>query len=325
MFSSRLTFLSLLCLWMGMGAELVQSEEADVREVFAFHDNKTFVENLHMLRNGKLLLSTMDAPYSGDLLILNPFKTPPEFKSLASLPGCDGLTGIAHLGGNRYAATGGIHLPFMFQEGTMGLHVVEVDEDHETGRVIESIPVPDTNMLNGMDSIPASPHIVLSVDSIGGRMFRINTLTKEVDIAFTHSALGPTDNGVPLGANGLKIKGDYLYFTNSAAGTFARIMIDEEGNKLSCVETLGVLDDVSMNGNLYDDFDIDSEGQAFLSVHHLSVNRIARDGTQTILAGGFSGTLVKDPTSVVVANDGKSVYVGTGGDGSGGQILNIRV
>ncbi|CAH0020353.1 unnamed protein product [Clonostachys rhizophaga] len=314
----------LLFMLILMRAELAQTEES-ITEIFNFNDATTFVENLHVLPSGKILLSTMDAPFSGNLLILDPNEKIPSFKSLVPLPGSNGLTGIAHLGGNVYAVTGGAHMPFMFENGTMAVYIVKVDAEKETGVLLDTIPVPDTQMLNGMDSIPANPTIVLSVDSIQGRMFRINTSTKEVDVAFTSDALRPSGNGIPLGANGLKIRGSHLYFTNSATGVFARIPIDSLGNNIGSIEEIASLDNVSMAGNLYDDFDIDCKGNAYLSVHGSSVNRVTRNGVQTTLAGGFNGTLVKDPTSVSLARDGKSVYVGTGGNGSGGQVLRITL
>lgn len=121
-------------------------------------------------------------------------------------------------------------------------------------------------MMNGMAPIPASPHIVLSADSIQGRIIRVDTCQREFSTAFSDPALGPSDNGIPLGINGLKITQDYMHFTNSAKGTFSRVEIDQAGNKVDCFETLATLLNVTMSGNLYD-FGVDSRGFAYVAIH----------------------------------------------------------
>lgn len=90
-------------------------------------------------------------------------------------------------------------------------------------------------MMNGMISVLDNPHIILSGDSVGGRIIRINTKTRLVDIPFSDPALGvgmgPGGKAVPLGVNGIHTFEKYLYFSNSAQGTFSRVEIDEEGGK----------------------------------------------------------------------------------------------
>ncbi|KAK6064200.1 hypothetical protein SCUP515_11945 [Seiridium cupressi] len=181
---------------------------------------------------------------------------------------------------------------------------------------------------------PKALFFLLSADSIGGRIWRIDTRTKTVDVAIMGLALGPDDepaNFIPLGANGLRIVGDYLYFTNSARGTFVRFKIDEEGNKTGDFETIVEMPkNVTLAGNVYDDFTVDPLGNAYISLHPWAVNKVTPDGKQTTFAGGANSTMVKDPTSVVMANDKKSVYVATGGatignQTYGGQILQVQL
>ncbi|KAI3398215.1 hypothetical protein diail_9692 [Diaporthe ilicicola] len=70
-------------------------------------------------------------------------------------------------------------------------------------------------------------------------IIRIDTRTKDVSVAIEDEALHP-GNGAALavGIKGLKTRGDFIYFTNSALGTFSRVPIDELGNKAGNFEVL---------------------------------------------------------------------------------------
>ncbi|KAI0876616.1 hypothetical protein GGS24DRAFT_450926 [Hypoxylon argillaceum] len=296
--------------------------------VFQF-PNRAFIENLHVLHNGHILFSTLT---SGNLYILNPKSSNPSPVIVVSLVGSTGLTGIVPLGQGRYAISGGIHSSFSFVRGSMRLYVVSMESSDPAGaEVTDIIPVPDTSMMNGMVALPNRPHTVLSADSIDGRIYRVNTETKEVSVAFADPALAPGDSpGIPFGANGLKLRGGYLYFTNSALGTYARVSIDDNGDKTGNVEVLATLGSAASPSNAYDDFDFDAQGNVYIAVHSASINRVTPNGEQSLFAGGSDSTTFKEPTSVAMAEDGKSIYVTTGGTivGNttyGGQIINVKL
>lgn len=296
--------------------------------VFQF-PNRTFIENLHVLPDGHILFSTL---VSGDLYILDPKSPKPSPVIIASLASSTGLTAIVSLGQGRYAISGGIHSSFSFVRGSMQVYVVSMEASNPAGaEVTDVIPVPDTSMMNGMVALPTHPHILLSADSIDGRIFRVNTDTKEVSVAFADPALAPGDNpGVPFGANGLKLRDKFLYFTNSALGTYSRVSIDDDGNKIGNVEVLATLGSVANISNAYDDFDFDEQGNVYIAVHSTSVNKVTPSGEQFLFAGGSNSTTFKEPTSVALAKDGKSIYVTTGGTAVGtttygGQIINVKL
>lgn len=306
-------------------AERVQGTKSPLSQIFQFPD-QTFVENLHVIPDGRILLTTMSSNFSGNLLVLDPEADPaPTVKKVVALPGSTGLTGIATLSDGLYAVTGGLHSPFKFERGSMSVYIVSFKTGDEAGVLVDTIPIPETMMMNGMAPIPADPHVLLSADSIDGRIIRIDTRKREFTIAFSDPALSPSDNGVPLGINGLKIVNDYMYFTNSAKGMFSRVRIDHQGNRVGCFETLATLQNVTMAGNVYDDFAIDSQGSAYVSIHPLSVNQIDKDGIQTLLVGGGNSNQVRDPTAVVMANDERSIYIATGGGTTGGQVLKVEL
>jgi len=311
-------------LLLGIG----KTAEASIKQVFEFSDS-TFIENIHVRPNGHLLISTFGT--AGELLSLVPTAADPSPRSVANLTGSTGLSGIATIGPSRYAVSGGIHSSFKFANNSMHVYVLSVPENSDKGVVLDRISVPDTEMLNGMAALPAMPYVVLSADSISGRIFRINTRTRLVDVAFSDPNLGPGGNiAVPLGANGLKIHNGFLYFTNSGQGTFARVQINNDGSKAGEVQVITKLQGAVSMSNAYDDFAFDREGNAYVALHSFSVRKISANGVQTNLAGGGNNTFFKEPTSVALSRDGKSIYVSTGGttlDGVvfGGQIIQVSL
>ncbi|KAJ7768374.1 hypothetical protein B0H16DRAFT_1785363 [Mycena metata] len=275
-----------------------------VAGIFQFSE-KTFIENLLVLPNGHLLLTTFA---SGDLFILNPNAAEPKAETLVSLPGSTALSGIAPLGGDL-----------------MKLYVVSAvtTADSTTGTLFgDPIPVPDTRIMNGMTVLPNRPHTILSADS-GGRIMRVDTDTRKVDVAFADDALAPpSDAKLPIGVNGIDVRGGYLYFTNSTRGTFARFPVDDDGNKTGSVEIL-VQRDVPVAGleNALDDFTFDTQGNVYAAVHPTTVVKITPEGEESAFARGGTTTTFNQPTSVALAKDGDSIYVATGG----GQVIQVKL
>ncbi|KAI2469547.1 hypothetical protein F4781DRAFT_431255 [Annulohypoxylon bovei var. microspora] len=301
-----------------------------ITQVFQYGDG-TFIENLSILLTGHLLLAALKSP---ELRILDPEAAEPMVKTVVTLPGITSLANLAPIGHGLYAVGGGEHTSFSFTKGSMKVFVVSLKASIENpgsieGVVLKTIPVVDTStsMLNGMDSVPSLPHIIFSHDSIGGRLFRVDTRTEEVTVASTDASFGLANNtAVPLGANGLRIRDGYLYFTNSALGIFARVRLDYEGYPTGNVEKISQLDGPITMGNAYDDFTFDRKGNAYVTLHPSSINKITPDGEQTTFAGGAVNKTFQHPTSAVLANDGRSIYVSTGGDytsssSGGGQVI----
>ena len=296
--------------------------------IYQYPDD-TFIENLLALPSGDVLLSTFG---SGNLLSIDPNARNPVPQKVAKLGDATGITAIAALPNHLYAVAGGTHTSFGFLNNTMTLFVVLAVGSRPTGAVVNSIPVPGTAMMNGLAALPSNPFTVLSADSVGGRLLRINTLTRKVDVAWADAALGGGGNtDIPLGINGLKIVGNWLYFTNSGQGTFAKVAIDKKGNKVGSVQVIAKLPKPANVSYAYDDFDFDRCGNAYVALHSSRVVRITPEGKQTTVAG-CAGTapVLKSPTSVSTAADGKSIYICTGGDFAGpnitgGAVLKLRL
>ncbi|KAF8862083.1 hypothetical protein BDZ45DRAFT_671392 [Acephala macrosclerotiorum] len=78
-----------------------------ITQIFEFTSH--FIENIHLRPNGHLLLSSLS---SGSLFTLNPTSLTTTAKPIVNCPGSTGLSGIATIGPDLYAVSGGIHSSF---------------------------------------------------------------------------------------------------------------------------------------------------------------------------------------------------------------------
>ncbi|KAG9235752.1 hypothetical protein BJ875DRAFT_373602 [Amylocarpus encephaloides] len=297
-----------------------------VRQLYQFPD-LTGIENIYVRPNGRLLFSTFE---TGNLYGLNPAASVPTPIVVAQMTGSSGLTGIVDIGSNKYAVAAGIHSPFNFTE--MAIYVVWIPPNRNTGVVLNRIPVPA--VINGLVALPLRPWVILGADSNTGKIWRINTRTRAIDVAISNPTfLGAGNPALPLGVNGIKIYNGYLYFTNSGLGTFGRVKVDPRGNKIGNFKIITNLPGGGLGTftKAYDDFDIDHRGNAYVSLHSASFQKITPAGVQTLWIGSAGAyTTVFEPTSAALSCDGSTVYLATGGIAvgttvHGGQILETRI
>ena len=307
------------------------SPRPQIRELLG---NTTFIENLHVRPNGQLLLSSVS---TNSLYTLNPKAAIPAPVIVANLPNVTGLTGIATLdeSAGLFAVSGGIHFSMGFVNGSCAVYVVSLPGNSKTGKVVDRISV--DGILNGMVSLPAYPHIVLSADSVGGQIFRVNTRTRRVDVPISNPALlgGGGNPSLPIGVNGLKIFGSYVYFTNSGLGTFGRVKIDRKGNKIGKIEILARSAQdggVVSRRNAWDDFDFDISGNAYVALHAYSFVKITPKLKQSTFYGGVGEyTTLWEPTAAAVSKKNPHLlYLATGGitiNGTkhGGQLFEAKI
>ncbi|PHH89656.1 hypothetical protein CDD83_5574 [Cordyceps sp. RAO-2017] len=318
-----LLFLAALLGWL-CHASCTASCERRVQEVFRF-DNNTFIENLVSTTDGRLLLTSLS---TNALMVLDPAEPRPTAQTVLTLANVTGLTGITHLGNDVYAVTGGrpASQPFLFERGSMRLFVVSLP----LGAVVADMAVEGTAMMNGLASLKPQPHLVLSADSIEGRILRVDTRAQTWDVAFSDDSLKPFNASVfPLGVNGLKYARGHLYYTNSARGTFSRIRVTDRGLRAGPAEPLAALEKPATDRFAYDDFDLDHRGNAYVSLHPSSVRRVSSRGLQSVFAEGGVGNVppMYEVTATACDAGGSYLYIATGGSeqNPGGQILRASL
>lgn len=282
------------------------------------------IENSALRPDGHLLLTTFD---QGHLYTLNTSGRTHQAQLVAALPGATALCGITAIDHDEFAIVGGIRGSYSYMNETL----YAVDFTHNAiDPIIRTVArVPNAVMLNGMASLPTQPHIVLIADSRLGCLFRIDTKTGISKIAFKDDTLAaPTNASIPIGINGLKIARGYVYFTNTARGTFSRIPVSADGLEFGNVELIATLD-MGVSGDDWDDFALDANGVAYIAQPDNSIAMIRPDGQQSIVAGGGETNDIIGPTSVQIGTGGKLYVTTRGGTVDGvtysGQVVEVQL
>jgi hypothetical protein len=296
----------------------------------AIFDEPVFIENIAVRSNGHVLLTTFD---QGRLYTVDPDAITPRAEVAVQFPGVTALIGVAEIAPDVFAVTGGNLTSFAFVEGSLKVFTVSFDGGAGSPRVKHILDLLDSTAVNSMTVLPATPYIILVAGSKDGNIVRIDTLRGTYDVALSDPALELVPDTVPVGVNGIKLVGDFLYFANSAKGLFGRIPVHPDGSMAGAAEIITTLAGGTSIGHAYDDFDIhlDCDGQAFayVATHSNMVYKINVDtGEADIYVGGGDSTLLKNPTSLAFAKDGKKFYVVTAGNvtsGVSGQVVEVII
>ena len=292
---------ALACLALSSGPALAAST---VQQLFNF-STYVDIENSHLRPNGNILLSTFA---NGSLFQLDPAVSEPQAEIVAELPGATALTGIATIGTDKFAVIGGIRGSYEYANETV--YTVEFVTGAANTTVGIAATLPDAVMLNGVDSLPAYPNVILAADSRVGCIWRVDTDTGAVEKIIEDDAFNATETAtVPIGINGLKVFNGSVYFTNTARATFGRVAITDDGySSGSDVEIVATLNNTTDYD--WDDFVINpTTGVAYVAQANSAVASIAPDGTQAIVLGGVNTTVIVGPTSITLALDNTTAYV----------------
>ncbi|KAM0354383.1 hypothetical protein ACHAPU_001427 [Fusarium lateritium] len=291
----------------------VQSKVHEVAQVPGL-----WIENVALRSNGDLLLNTVG---DGQLFSFNPAKPSSQPHSIAKIEGVNALFGIAEVGNDVFAIAGASATDKP-QNGTMNLSLLNLKGGKPHVRTV--FKNSKFGPVNGITALPNHKHIILGADSVRGEVLRMDTSSGHVEVAIADGQLSPIEGGpFGMGVNGIKVFKNYLYFTNSARQTFGRVKIDKLGNKIGEIEIIYKLENDSTSAP--DDFVMDKHGNAYVAFWNDRLVKITPEGKASVLSEG----LLAGPTSVVLSQDGKRLYVATAGQGNdkvtGGQIVEVKL
>ncbi|UNI22531.1 hypothetical protein JDV02_008412 [Purpureocillium takamizusanense] len=353
--------LAAVVLATGPGAAAAASGAVRLQQLYQFPNATQFVENIAIRPNGQLLLSTFD---DGHLFTLDPRQhhggcgggdedEDYAARLVVKVPGVTALSGMAEIALDVFAVSGGVSnaSDYSFVAGTARILTLDFSRrraaaggggggDGDAPVVRTAAWLPDAGTLNGMAALPRHPHVVLSADSKTGRVLRTDTATGRVDVAFADPALAPPDAATtttlppgvpPLGINGLKIHGGFLYLTTTAERVFARVAIDEWGRPRHGtqpeLERIAQLSSSASSPRVPDDFSVARDGTAYVATHVDALVRVAPDGRWTELVGPDGDVKLDSPTATALTRDEKTLYVVTAGGsgGKGGQVVAVHL
>lgn len=312
-------------LLLGIASLYTSVAGIEVRELHRFPSPAQFVENIAVRPNGRLLVNTFDDAHMYEI---DPKAKNPGARLVFKGPGITALEGLTTISPDVYAVSGGIinTTALTFADGSVKVMTLDFQNCAKNGapKVKEVARIAGSGFINSLISLPKFPHILLSAESTNGRVLRINTRTGRVDTVFQDDRLkpGPSPKLVPLGINGIKIRGSYLYLTTSETHFYARIkIIDEEATRFGKLEILIRFPDAT---RVLDDFIFAKDGTAYIAYPPNDVIKVEPNGKYALLGLAQSSVKLDDPTSVALSKDEKTLYVTTrGANGQGGQVAAV--
>jgi hypothetical protein len=294
------------------------------RDIYQF-PNETWLENLAIRQNGHILVTVLTAP---EVWQVDPFHTDSPATLIYRFPEVIGLLSIVELQQDVfYTITG--NFTVATTESTSGSYSIwKIDMRSNGGLAIVSklVDMPEGVLLNGMAVLNEKKRLVVVGDAGAGVVFTLDVGTGRYSKTMGDPTMKPTSS-FPIGINGIKIRGRYLYYATTAQELFSRILINsDDGTAAGPVECIAK--------NVFgDDFSLDELGNAYVGENVKDVvAKITPEGVVTVMAGSLNSTLVSGATSTEFGRtyvDRSVLYVTTsGGIGSsapveGGKVVAI--
>lgn len=310
-----------------------------IRNIYTFPNN-TFIENIAARSNSALLVTSLSVPH---LYTIDPKSAIPTASVVYTFPNASGISGIAEISPDIFALVTGIWDLAATRAALGSLAVWTVDLTRGPTPVVRKVTgIANSTIFNGVARHPTNPRLLLAADSDLGAVWKVDLATGSYGVAFQSALFTPTGTapGTNLGINGLKAKGLYMYFTNSAQGIYGRYVVDSAGGAVGSVQ---VISNSSAAGRdvVYDDFALEREGPlglgsstAWIASHPDYVVEVKASGAQRVVedeavlfnptAAAFGRGDPREENTVYVTNGGRFVFTDTGFDLVDEGVVAVR-
>ncbi|KAF5718144.1 hypothetical protein FMUND_5436 [Fusarium mundagurra] len=162
--------------------------------------SNTWIENAAIRSSGVLLMTKTG---EGKVYSFSPNATPAASNAHFKIDGVNALSGIAEVGQDVFAVTGGV-FQGMYQNNTMNFSLVKFDGHNISISTV--VQKSKYGPVNGILALPRHKHLILAADSERGQILIIDTTTEHVGVAIKDNSLTPVPGGhFPVGVNGIKI------------------------------------------------------------------------------------------------------------------------
>lgn len=274
--------------------------------VFQLERNGSWFENLALRSDGSLLATRIDAP---ELWSIEPncdLSHPGHGSRLVNFPNATSTLGITEIGQDVFAVVvGNLSLPSILPTpGSFVVWKVDLTGITATAKVLARMPEGD--FLDGMTRF--SEDLLLIADALKGTIWRLNVTTGEYSTALSHTSMVPAaGQPVPVGVNGLKVLGDYVYYTSTSQEVYARIPVNHNATAVGPVEII-------TSGFTFDGFALTANGTAYLTTNPQNqVIEVSPEGRVRLLAGNQYMLAVGGSTAAALDQERSVLYVATSG------------
>ncbi|CAM6120992.1 unnamed protein product [Calypogeia fissa] len=277
--------------------KLLASLHLPTQDVYQF-PNETYLENLAVRSNGEILVTFITKPY---LYLINTIEKSATL--IFSFPDVLSGAGITEVDHDMFYVAAGNFSNFTTRPRSCSIWQVDMRSYPLYGATVTKVTdTPDAIALNGVTTLSRQNSTILIADCVLGAVWIMNVKTGNYSIAIQVPAMDAVSTEpLPIGINGIKVWGGYLYFTNSDHGTMCRVPISTSGMATGAVEVLAT-------GLTPDDFDLDGKHRPWIAQLDANVvSVLLKNGTVVNAAGAKDQLTVAGATSCVFGrnSDGK--------------------
>ncbi|KAI0378840.1 hypothetical protein F5Y04DRAFT_261161 [Hypomontagnella monticulosa] len=275
-----------------------------------------FVENIAVRSNGDLLV-TLFYPSASVYTVKRPFSDYPTMSLIHTFEDANGLTGIVETGPDTFVVTAALYQELAVPSpNTTSLWQFKLGGEDQAVSTRRIVRLPQNLLLNGLVFVPGIRPAVLAADGLLGVITRVDLTTGQHEVILDVPELKPvTGSPLLLGANGLKIRDGFVYWSNTDLVSIYRIRIDEEGYPVNEAEVEKVVTLEGASG--VDDFAFDGLGNIWAATNiNNTVVTIRTDGRQDVVVGSQTELTVAGDTAVAFGKtpvDEFTLYVTTSG------------
>jgi len=285
-----------------------------------------WLENIAVRKNGALLVTQLRPAIL--LAVQDPTSRTPSLDSIYTwtAPNVTDLLGITETSPDTFnVIAGNATADAQGYPGTFSSWEVKfASPSSQTPSVRKIANIPEAKLLNGNVALPANPSIVLIADSQFGQLFRLDTRTGRYEVLASGPQLKPYPeihgDAVGFGINGVKIRGDYLYFSNSNLCTIFRVRITPDGyiaRRGDVEASIEKYADLNALATFVDDFAVGEDGTIWALTNFDNTVIAVRPGGKAEIVVGSRGELTVAGAPAAAFGRGKKdreiLYVSTAG------------
>jgi hypothetical protein len=259
----------------------------------------TWNENLAVRTNGQLLVTRLDTPL---LMQVDPTQKLAPI-TIATFPSTyAGVLGITETSPDVFYVAAAAPFDSNFVKTSGNSSVFKIDMRSfavsSTGQITTPATVtkvtdlPTAGFLNGMETLSATLGLVLIADSYNGVVYRLNVNTGAYAVVIDDPKMKYLPGAITnIGINGIKIRGLYLYWSNTGNPIFSRILINPlTGTGIGASQVVAPV-------TKSDDFVFRSDGTAWMCQNQLESLSVVENGQTTLVAGNPQSTILAGVTA----------------------------